>query len=310
MNGPLLQVSGLYVSFITPEGKIAAVSDFSCTLHQGETVAIIGESGCGKSVAVHGIMRILPPSARVQGRILMTGCDLSGLSESEMEQIRGSRIGILFQSPDRSLNPLYRISRQILEPLHAHQISGDAATSRSLLQDAGFASPDDVLWKYPCQCSGGMNQRSLLAMVSSLQPEILIADEPSKGLDADRVADVSDMLRRYSSLYRGIMLITHDISLAAGLADRIMVMYAGEVVESGSIRAVLDTPSHPYTRSLLASLPEHGFVPIPGMSPSPLNLPSGCRFSPRCQHADEVCYLHHPDLITREGKEVRCQKTC
>jgi peptide/nickel transport system ATP-binding protein len=262
----------------------------------------VGSSSCNNANS--------SPSAEVQGRIQIPGCDLSGLSEAEMEQIRGSRIGILFQSPDRSLNPLYRISRQILEPLHAHQIPGDTATSRSLLQDAGFACPDDVLWKYPCQCSGGMNQRSLLAMVSSLQPEILIADEPTKGLDADRVADVSEMLRRYSSLNRGIMLITHDISLAAGLADRIMVMYAGEVVESGGARAVLDTPSHPYTRALLASLPEHGFVPIPGMSPSPLNLPSGCRFSPRCRYADEACYLHHPALISSEDKEVRCQKSC
>lgn len=308
IGSPLLQVSGLDVRFRTSEGEVCAVSGFSCTISAGEVVAIVGESGCGKSVAAHAIMRILPHTAKVHGVTKVSGTDVQSLSESEMNMVRGREIAILFQSPDRSLNPLYRIGRQIHEPLLTHGRMLDRDTAEQLLRQAGCEDPRDVSQKYPCQCSGGMNQRALLAVVSGLNPRIFIADEPTKGLDQGRVSDVAASLQGMRAADRGILLITHDIILARSLSDRVMVMYAGEVVESGSSREVFSSPCHPYTRSLLMSLPEHGFIPIPGMSPALSELPDGCHFAPRCQYGIAECHEMHPDLILTDDREVRCPR--
>ncbi|HWQ66726.1 MAG TPA: ABC transporter ATP-binding protein [Methanospirillum sp.] len=304
----ILRVSDLWVRFITAHGEVSALSSFSCVLSAGEVVAIVGESGCGKSVAAHAIMRILPHTAHVSGGVEVCGRDVHTYTESEMNRIRGGEIAILFQNPDRSLNPLYRIGRQIREPLLAHRRKMDRDTTNQLLIQAGCEDPDDISQKYPCQCSGGMNQRALLAIVSGLNPRIFIADEPTKGLDRDRVSDVARSLQMMRAEDRGILLITHDIILARTLSDRVMIMYAGEVVESGSNHAVFSAPRHPYTRSLLRSLPEHGFIPIPGMSPGLSDLPVGCRFAPRCHQATTACHTDHPDLILADNREVRCPR--
>nr|WP_319540610.1 ABC transporter ATP-binding protein [uncultured Methanospirillum sp.] len=305
---PLLKVSDLWVRFQTSQGKIQALSSFSCWLSAGEVVAIVGESGCGKSVAAHAIMRILPSTALVSGYTRICGTDVHNLPESEMNTIRGREIAILFQSPDRSLNPLYRIDRQICEPLRSHKQAVDQTTAIQALKRAGFDNPHEISDKFPCQCSGGMNQRALLAVVSGLNPRIFIADEPTKGLDKARVSDVARSLQMMRSGDRGILLITHDIVLARSLSDRMMVMYAGEVVESGTTQEVLSSPRHPYTRSLLMSLPEHGFIPIPGMSPALSEIPDGCRFAPRCKQVTSECLAEHPDLCQSDGREVRCPR--
>ncbi|MFH0968496.1 MAG: ATP-binding cassette domain-containing protein, partial [Methanobacteriota archaeon] len=219
----LLNVSNLGVRFRTSHGEVSALSAFSCVISAGEVVAIVGESGCGKSVAAHAIMRILPHNAIVCGVTEVYGQDVQTLSETEMNKIRGREIAILFQSPDRSLNPLYRIGRQIFEPLLTHNRKVNHDTAKQLLVQAGCDDPGDISQKYPCQCSGGMNQRTLLAVVSGLDPRIFIADEPTKGLDRARVADVAQLLMRMRSADRGILLITHDIILARSLSDRAMI---------------------------------------------------------------------------------------
>ena len=310
MRKDLLQVSGLEVRFILNEGIVYALSDFSCSLYEGMTLAVIGESGCGKSVAAHAIMKILPTNADIQGEIKICGRNIKGLSDNEMDNVRGIDIGILFQSPDRSLNPLYRIKRQIIEPIKSHNRPITKDTVKNLLRDVGFNDPGEVIDKYPCQCSGGMNQRILLAEVVGLVPRILIADEPTKGLDKDRVSDVSVLLNKMKSDHRGILLITHDIILARSISDLAMIMYAGEVVEYGTCSEVLNSPNHPYTKALLMSMPENGFVPITGMSPALSKLPVGCRFSPRCQYATGLCHEKHPNLNTGNGKGIRCHKFC
>jgi peptide/nickel transport system ATP-binding protein len=255
-------------------------------------------------------MRILPENAEISGKSMVCGNDTGLLSEPELRRVRGRHISILFQNPDRALNPLYRISRQIKEPLIAHQRPFTPDIPIRLLSFAGCEDPDDISRKYPCQCSGGMNQRALLAVVTALKPRILIADEPTKGLDRCRVGDVADSLSLMRSDNRGILLITHDILLARTLADQVLVMYAGEVVESGKALDVLVSPRHPYTRSLLFSLPENGFVPVPGMSPALSDLPPGCRFAPRCSLATGHCTKKHPDLRIQEGWGIRCLNCC
>ena len=306
---PVLTIRDVSVTFGNGGRKTPALSQFSGEIFAGETVAIIGESGCGKSVAAHAILRLLPNEAEVSGSVFYKSSDLLHLSEREMQRIRGREIGLLFQSPDRSLNPVYTIKRQIMEPLRVHNGSnGYLKVVNTALRKAGFKNPEEISSLFPCMCSGGMNQRAAFAIVSALNPEILIADEPTKGLDAARVTDIKECLSARKKEEQTILLITHDISLARSLSERILVMYSGEVVESGPTEEILDNPMHPYTIGLLNSLPSRGFCPIPGYSPPLSDLPSGCRFYPRCMKGCENGCFKRPELMKKAGREVRCHQ--
>lgn len=305
---PLLIIKELTVTFHANGDTIPAVTDFSTSLDVGTCTAIIGESGCGKSVVAHAILRILPETARVSGSFIYRERDLQTLSQDQMNAIRGKEIGIIFQSPDRALNPIYRIYRQIEEPLKTHRVIPEENLKEhiySTLAKVGFSHPIETSLLFPCNCSGGMNQRAVTAIVLSLLPELVIADEPTKGLDGDRVSDVKSCLIEVKREGRTLLLITHDITLARELSEDLLVMYAGEIVESGKTKEILKEPMHPYTSGLLGSLPENGFVPIPGFAPSFANMPSGCRFRERCQHVTPKCH-QNPALVHNNGRMVRC----
>ncbi|MDK2974513.1 MAG: peptide/nickel transport system ATP-binding protein [Methanofollis sp.] len=308
---PLLDIRSLSVTF-RGEQAVRAVEDVSFSLAEGEVAALVGESGCGKSVVAHAVAGLLPPGAAVSGAVLFQGRDLLALAEREMEAVRGAGIGVVFQNPSLALNPLHTVGRQVAEPLRVHRgekkEQAFAAACRALAA-LGFADAPGLMRLYPSQCSGGMNQRVVTAASTILDPPLLIADEPTKGLDRDRVADVAGELGRLVA-ERGtaLLLITHDIPVALALADRVAVMYAGEIVETGPAREVLGDPAHPYTRGLVASLPENGFVPIPGASPSPVDPPAGCRFHPRCSFCVDRCRTERPALAAAGRRLVRCRR--
>ncbi|MDO9522867.1 MAG: ABC transporter ATP-binding protein [Methanocorpusculum sp.] len=303
----LLEITDLSVSFPGPKGKIPAVRNLSLSLAPGECLAIVGESGCGKSVVAQSIMRLLPSGTEVLGRIMYQGQDIMHLSEREMEHIRGQEIGMVFQSPARALNPIMKIGKQLIQPqvLHGFCSEKDAELrAKGVLQGLGLDA-EWIMTAYPWMCSGGMCQRIVFAAVSLLHPNLVIADEPTKGLDAANVTDLEAMLSTVTAGKRtGLLLITHDMDVASRLSNRIAVMYCGMIVEEGETKAVLSSPKHPYTRGLLGSLPKNGFVPIPGMSPALTDLPEGCVFHPRCRFADEKCRTDVPDL--KDG--VRCHR--
>lgn len=303
----LLEVADLSVSFPGPSGRIRAVRNISLSLAPGECLAIVGESGCGKSVIAQAVMRLLPEGTEVLGDMYYHGQNLTHLSESEMEQIRGEEIAMVFQSPERALNPVIKIGRQLIQPQVLHKLCNakDAEfRAKGVLQSLGLDA-DWVMNAYPWMCSGGMCQRIVFAAVSLLHPYVVIADEPTKGLDAERIGELETMLSSITSSGKtSLLLITHDMEVAAHLADRILVMYCGMIVEEGAAALLLAAPKHPYTRGLLNSLPKNGFVPIPGMSPALTALPDGCVFHPRCPIADEECRKSIPQL--RNG--VRCHK--
>ncbi|HOJ97495.1 MAG TPA: ABC transporter ATP-binding protein [Methanospirillum sp.] len=311
-KNPLLQVSDLSVTFQTNGDTIRAVTGFSCQLDYGICTAIIGESGCGKSVIAHAILRLLPETALVTGSVQFKGKDLYSLSLEELNAIRGRQIGIIFQSPDRALNPTYRIYRQIDVPLRNHQVVPEKKRKDHILttlRNVGFSHPNEAARLFPCHCSGGMNQRAVTAVVLSLLPDLIIADEPTKGLDSLRVSDVKSSLLKVKDEGRTLLLVTHDICLAQDLSEELLVMYAGEIVESGKTQDILQSPMHPYTRGLLKSLPENGFIPIPGSAPSYANMPSGCRFQDRCAYASERCN-NNLELLNKNGRMVRCHLFC
>ena len=307
---PLLSVERLSVTFPGVNGgRIRAVRGTSLGVFAGETVAIVGESGCGKSVVAQAVMQLLPPGTEVSGSVVFDGQDVLSVSEKEMEKLRGTCMAMVFQSPERALNPVLRIGRQLTEPMVLHRLcSRTEAEERAGAALAALGLDAEwVMQAYPWMCSGGMCQRVLFAAVSLLQAELVIADEPTKGLDADRINDLEEMLAEVPADGRtGLMLITHDIGLAARLADRVLVMYCGMIVEAGRTADVLTDPVHPYTRGLLGSLPENGFRPIPGLSPALSDLPSGCVFHPRCGSADEACRRSVPPMHETGSRQVRC----
>ncbi|NLL09939.1 MAG: ABC transporter ATP-binding protein [Methanomicrobiales archaeon] len=310
-TSPFLEITDLSITFCTPGQDIPAVSKCSFTVKKGTCMAIIGESGCGKSVIAHAILRILPKNSLVCGTIRFRGCDLYQLEISDMEKIRGSDIGIMFQSPDRALNPIYKIYRQVKEPVTVHQtVSWEKQHNHilSMLKKSGFFDPEKAASLYPCQCSGGMNQRAVTAIVLSLKPELVIADEPTKGLDTARISDVQDSLMEVIHEDRTLLLITHDIRLARTIATDIVVMYAGEIVESGLADDVLSDPLHPYTKGLIQSLPENGFIPIPGYAPPLTDLPKGCRFAQRCPYASDICHIKPAQPGILKGRVIRCHQ--
>ena len=303
----MLEITDLCVSFPSQNGSIPVVADLSLSISAGECLAVVGESGCGKSVVAQSILRLLPFGTGVLGQISYQGRDLLQLTEREMERIRGQEIAMVFQSPERALNPVMKIGKQLIMPQLIHGLCSEKDAKlraegvlRGLGLDAGW-----VMNAYPWMCSGGMCQRIVFAAVSLLHPNLVIADEPTKGLDAANLQDLEAMLSTVTAGKRtGLLLITHDMDVAFRLSNRIAVMYCGMIVEEGTTQDILTSPRHPYTRGLLGSLPKNGFVPIPGISPARTDLPDGCVFHPRCRFADEKCRTVLPDLI--DG--VRCHK--
>lgn len=314
---PTLAVEGLKTHFFTKLGVAEAVNGVSFTVKKGEIVGLVGESGSGKSVTGFSIIGLVDhPGRVVEGKILFKGEDLAQASDDRMRELRGHRIAMIFQDPMMTLNPVLRIDTQMIEAVQAHEnVSKKVALERArdALVQVGIPSPDERLKSYPHQFSGGMRQRVAIATALLHKPDLIIADEPTTALD---VTIQGQILHEVQKLCRetgmSLIWITHDLSVVAGLADRICVMYAGQVVERGEISEVLDDPLHPYTNGLIGSVPSHNrrgqpLAQIPGMTPSLLNLPQGCAFHPRCPRADDAC-LVQPEITepAKPGHQVRC----
>ena len=328
MSGPLLEVHDLKTQFSTPEGVVKAVDGVSFELNAGETLGIVGESGSGKSVTALSLMRLIPPPGRiVGGRVLYDGNDLTKLSESEMQAIRGESIAMIFQDPMTSLNPVFKVGWQVGEPLMLHRGESKAkafASAVSVLAKVGIPSPGDRARDYPHHFSGGMRQRAMIAMGLTTTPKVLIADEPTTALDVTIQAQILELLRTVNREFgTATILITHNLGVVAGMCERVMVMYAGRIVESGPTEDVFAHPKHPYTWSLLRSIPRldadrhEALKPIEGLPPDLIDLPSGCAFHPRCVFAIDKCKRDTPALnrvgdtqlaacwVTQAGTELR-----
>ena len=315
MTEPTLKVENLRTHFFTKQGVVKAVDGVSFAVERGRVLGLVGESGSGKSVTGFSVMGLVDPPGRiVAGRILLNGRDLRALSPAEWQAIRGDRIAMIFQDPMMTLNPVLRIDTQMMEAVRAHnRISAEAARERSrdALVRVGIASPDERLAAYPHQFSGGMRQRVAIAIALMNRPDLLIADEPTTALDVtiqgQILAEVQKLCRESGT---SLIWITHDLSVIAGLADEVCVMYAGKIVERGTVDEVLDAPLHPYTRGLLDSVPSRNrrgapLRQIPGMTPSLLRLPAGCAFRARCNRSTATC-LSEPPLYDLGGRHVRC----
>lgn len=306
----LLHIKDLHVGFHTSVGKVAAVNTVSLEIFPGETLALVGETGCGKSVLANAILKLIPNTATSQGQIMYQGRNLLALSDKELAGIREQEISIVLQNPSLALNPLYTIGHQIAEPLRIHQKLKKVPALRhatTLLGKMKFPAPQKQRQMYPFQLSGGMNQRVMIAMSVVLHPKLLIADEPTKGLDQALQQEVLEELELVKMLnHSALLLITHDVKLARTIADRIAIMYAGEIMEVARTRDFFSQPLHPYTQAFLQSLPENGFQPIPGSSPEMTNLPKGCPFHPRCSHKRALCTLKNPVMIRSQGRRVKC----
>ena len=313
----LLAVRDLQVRFATDDGVIGAVDGVSFEVRRGEIVALVGESGCGKSVTAQSLIGLTrSPNATITGSALFEGRDLIAASDAELRAVRGAQIAMVFQDPMTSLNPVYRIGDQIAEGLRAHRsISRRDATARAveLLDAVGIPNPSRRVRDYPHEFSGGMRQRVMIAMALALQPRLLIADEPTTALDVTIQAQILDLLRTLNREHGvAVLLITHDLGVVAELAERVVVMYAGQVVEQAGLQELFATPGHPYTWGLLGSIPRldqprpERLAQIPGQPPSLLAPPAGCRFAPRCAHAFDQC-ARPPQLHAAEGSHlVRC----
>jgi peptide/nickel transport system ATP-binding protein len=315
MIEPILEVEDLRTHFFTRQGVVKAVDGVSFEVAPGKILGLVGESGSGKSVTGFSIMGLVdPPGEIVAGKIRLKGTDLRALSQSEWQAIRGNRIAMIFQDPMMTLNPVLRIDTQMIEAVRAHaRVSNETARARACaaLARVGIPSPDERLRAYPHQFSGGMRQRVAIAIAMLNKPDLIIADEPTTALDvtiqAQILAEVQQLCRESGT---ALVWITHDLAVIAGLADAVCVMYAGRIVEEGTVDQVLDAPLHPYTRGLLDSVPSRNargapLKQIPGMTPPLLNLPSGCPFRSRCSRASEIC-LTEPPLFEIEGRHVRC----
>lgn len=299
-NGePILKIKGLSVSFETALGSVRAAEDVCFELGEGETLALVGETGCGKSVVASAIMRLLPPNASVRGRAVYAGRDLLRLSERQMADIRGSEISIIFQNPSLALNPIIPVAEQIGEMLHMRKgipLGRSIQMAWEMASRLGLSGIEKMKM-FPFQFSGGMNQRVMIATSLMLSPRIIIADEPSKALDASTAREVmAELMRIKRQTGAALLLITHDIGLAKEISDRVAVMYCGQIVETASSRDIFSRPLHPYTEALLSCLPERGFQSIPGVTPSMIHPPEGCRFSPRCLLRRERCNTR-PEMV-------------
>ncbi|WP_395824423.1 ABC transporter ATP-binding protein [Collimonas sp.] len=314
-NSATLVVNNLQTQFTTRAGVVKAVDQVSFSVNRGEIMGLVGESGSGKSMTGYSIMGLIDaPGKIVGGEILLHGSDLRGLPAEAMRKIRGNRIAMIFQDPMMTLNPVLRIDTQMVEAVRAHQhVSRMVAheMAREVLVRVGIAAPDERLMAYPHQFSGGMRQRVAIAIALLNKPDLIICDEPTTALD---VTIQGQILYEMQKLCResgtALIWITHDLSVVAGLADTLSVMYAGRIVESGSVQQVLEQPRHPYTHGLIASAPSRNrrgqpLQQIPGITPSLLNLPPGCAFRARCKHASVECE-RTPELRMAEQRMLRC----
>ncbi len=316
MIHPTMALDDLKTYFFTKYGVIKAVDGVSFAVRRGSIMGLVGESGCGKTVTGFSIIGLVDSPGRVvDGRILLKGEDLLALTEHRMQRMRGTRIAMIFQDPMMTLNPVLRIDTQMIETIQAHEKVSRADAwnrSREALGRIGIASPEERLKAYPHQFSGGMRQRVSIAIALLHKPDLIIADEPTTALDVtiqgQILYEIQKLCRETST---ALIWITHDLSVIAGLADEVCVMYAGKIVEAGAVDPVLDEPLHPYTRGLIGSVPGHSrrgepLAQIPGMTPSLLNLPEGCTFRPRCPRASKAC-LETPQIRSPlTGRQVRC----
>lgn len=314
---PLLTVSDLTVSFHAHDSVVRAVDKVNYSLRPGRALAIVGESGSGKTVSVRALLRLLPQTARTAGSALFDGRDLLSLSERELREIRGARVGMVFQNPMNALNPTVPLSRQLTEPLLWHGICGKAearARAVATLADVGIPEPERRIRDYPFQLSGGMRQRAMIAMAVIADPALLIADEPTTAVDVTIQRQILDLLARYKRRGMAIIVITHDLGVARAFCDDILVMYSGRVMEHGPMTSVLNDPRHPYSRGLLASTLEIGdrgsaVEPIPGTPPDLTDVPAGCPFHPRCAVSEAPRCLDVQQLrVVDSGREVACWK--
>jgi oligopeptide/dipeptide ABC transporter ATP-binding protein len=322
-EAPILSVEGLSVAFRTERGAVRAVDDVSFSIFPGETLGIVGESGCGKSVTALSILRLLPtPPAQIEnGSLRFGGRDLRTLSERELEAVRGDEIAMVFQEPMTSLNPVHTVGAQIVEAIRLHRPDSRRearARAISLLERVGIRDASEVIDAFPHELSGGMRQRVMIAMALSCEPKLLLADEPTTALDVTIQAQILDLLQSLRrSSHMAILLITHDLSVVEHHTDRVLVMYAGEVVESASVGDLFRRPAHPYTRALLASMPRLGggkrrtrLPTIEGVVPGLGNLPKGCRFQERCGAVIDACRAERIPLTSfgpvEENRMVRC----
>ncbi len=321
MSSPELEIQNLTVSFSTTKGKLIAVNGISFHLNPGETLALVGESGCGKTVSALSILRLLPepPAEILSGKIIFDGQDLLSLRAKVLQDLRGHSISMIFQDPMTSLNPVLTVGEQIAETLLRHTAMNRREAlqkSADLLSRVELPSPKEKLQYYPHQLSGGMRQRVMIAMALACSPRVLIADEPTTALDVLIQAQILELLENLKKeTGMSILIITHDLGVVAEIAQRVLVMYAGEIVESGPAKALLKSPFHPYTKGLIASIPKLGtkkrpgarLEEIPGNVPSLDQRPSGCPFYPRCSWAMEICKTQNPQLRMIEAqRQVSC----
>ncbi len=318
---PLLEVKNLKTHFFTEDGVVHAVDGVDFNVYPGEILGLVGESGCGKSVTSLSVMRLVsPPGKILEGEMLLDGTDLRKLSEEEMMKVRGNRISMIFQQPQTALNPVFRVGDQIAEVLSIHQDFGKEAGQKravELLKMVGIPEAERRAQSFPHELSGGMAQRVMIAMALACVPELLIADEPTTALDVTIQAQILDLiLDMREKMGTSVILITHDLGVIAELAERVAVMYAGEIVEQADSQELFDHPLHPYTQGLIGSIPILGKIKdkldvIPGSVPNLIDPPPACRFAPRCaarvQYGRKICTEVKPDLIdVREGHTVRC----
>lgn len=313
----LLEVTDLKITFRSQDAIVTAVTGVSFHLNEGETLGIVGESGCGKSVTSLSIMRLLPQATtRIDGTIQFGGQDLLKLPEEKMYDIRGNRISMVFQEPMTSLNPVYTIGKQIEEAIFLHRkVNGKEARdlTREMLNKVGISQPEAIAKDYPYQLSGGMRQRVMIAMALACRPQLLIADEPTTALDVTIQAQILDLMRQMKAeTGASIIMVTHDLGVIAEMCERVLVMYAGQIVEEADVVSLFTHPQHPYTVGLMQSIPQLNkkvsrLVPIPGQVPPLSNMPPGCRFAPRCLQAMAKCRTDNPQLITVQNEhKCRC----
>jgi len=308
----LMKLEHVSTAFQSRSGLVKAVCDVNFTVSSGQIVGLVGETGCGKSVLGQSILRLLPPTAETSGRILFEGKDLAAMSEEEIRAVRGKKIAYINQNPTEALNPVLKIGTQLVESL---RVCGGMTKKEAkehaleILASLSFDDPREIMNKYPMELSGGMKQRALTAMAMGGKPPFLIADEPTKGLDALIRGQVIESLEKFVA-FTGCsgLIITHDLKFARAMCDTLALMYAGEIVEFGPTKKLFSAPKHPYLSALMASMPQNGMHVLKGSSCSLIDMPPGCRFADRCEHATDACFAAHPEMRSvGENRMVRCR---